>query len=76
MPLYEYQCSACGQRFEELVSAGSSAPACPSCACAEVTRILSSVCGRTSDKGAGNQFAPGPFPTSMGCGSGGGGGFS
>lgn len=74
MPLYEYQCSACGCRFEDLVSANAPAPACPSCASRDVTRILSNVCGRTSDKGAAKDFAPGPFPTNMGCG--GGGGFS
>ena len=74
MPLYEYQCDACGCRYEELVSASSpssDAPACPSCLSREVTRILSAVCGRGSDKGASEGPASGPFPSSMGCGSGG-----
>lgn len=30
MPLYEYQCRGCGERFEELVS-GTSQPLCPGC---------------------------------------------
>ena len=76
MPLYEYQCSACGNRFEDLVAVDAPAPACPSCGGAQVTCILSSVCGRTSDKGSATPFAPGPFPTSLGGGCGGGGGFS
>ncbi|MFZ5427642.1 MAG: FmdB family zinc ribbon protein [Thermodesulfobacteriota bacterium] len=73
MPLYEYQCKACGRRFEELVSASAGAPPCPACKSADVERILSSVCGRTSAKSDDGGFAPGPFPTNMGggCGSGG-----
>lgn len=72
MPLYEYQCRACGKRFEELVSASGPAPACPACQSPDVARILSPVCGRTQDKG-GSDFASGPFPTSLGggCGQGG-----
>ena len=32
MPIYEYRCTACGDRFEELVSASTkAAPPCPSC---------------------------------------------
>jgi len=71
MPLYEYQCGACGQRFEELVSVSAEAPACPSCGAAGATRILSAVCGRASGKGTADSPAAGPFPTNMGCGSGG-----
>ena len=32
MPLYEYQCTACGHRFEQLMSSSSvKDPACPTC---------------------------------------------
>jgi putative FmdB family regulatory protein len=32
MPIYEYQCAACSDRFEELVSASAAkSPPCPSC---------------------------------------------
>lgn len=33
MPLYEYECSACGERFEKLVAASEkdSGGACPEC---------------------------------------------
>jgi putative FmdB family regulatory protein len=41
MPLYDYQCRACGHRFEALVRAGSDAPTCPSCRSADLERLLS-----------------------------------
>ena len=44
MPIYEYECSACGNRFEELVysSAEGDTPKCPKCASEEVNRAISS----------------------------------
>jgi putative FmdB family regulatory protein len=30
VPIYEFECGACGERFEELVPAGEDAP-CPAC---------------------------------------------
>ncbi len=41
MPLYEYQCRACGHGFETLVR-GSDRPACPACHSADIERLLSS----------------------------------
>lgn len=52
MPLYEYRCRECGERFERLVrpapaaassGADRSSPAivCPACVSAEVERLLS-----------------------------------
>jgi len=38
MPIYEFECEACGERFEELVAAGSTV-ACGSCG-SELTRRL------------------------------------
>ena len=29
MPLYEYECTICGTRFESMHQTGASAPACP-----------------------------------------------
>ena len=40
MPLFEYECRACGRQFEYLTRAGQS-PACPSCASAELEKRLS-----------------------------------
>jgi putative FmdB family regulatory protein len=40
MPIYEYACKSCGQRFEALVRRDE-VPACPSCGAAELDRLLS-----------------------------------
>ena len=42
MPIYEFECGACGERFEELVPAGTESSACPACGAAEVPRRFSS----------------------------------
>ena len=42
MPVYEYRCDECGERFEELVSAASAkAHRCPKCGSVSVTRLYS-----------------------------------
>jgi len=40
MPVYEYACCQCGERFEELVL-GSEIPRCPRCASRELEKQLS-----------------------------------
>lgn len=44
MPIYEYECSACGERFERLTSARAkdSRTACPSCGAEDTGRVPSS----------------------------------
>jgi putative FmdB family regulatory protein len=43
MPLYEYQCRACGNRFEALVRpSDTEGPACPSCKSNDLERLISS----------------------------------
>ena len=46
MPIYEYECSACGHRFEKLIRPSSTTPAaalaCVSCGGAELRQLLSS----------------------------------
>jgi putative FmdB family regulatory protein len=66
MPIYEYTCSTCAHRFEELVSAdGRTLVACPECASSEVTKLFSSFAMRSSSVG-------GDMPrASMGGGGGG-----
>ncbi len=34
MPIYEFECGRCGERFEELVPAGTASHACPACGAA------------------------------------------
>jgi putative FmdB family regulatory protein len=41
MPIYEYACPGCGERFEQLVRRFGDAVACPSCASADVEKQLS-----------------------------------
>lgn len=42
MPVYEYRCERCDERFEELLpSSTAPMPPCPSCGGADVTRVFS-----------------------------------
>lgn len=80
MPLYEYRCTYCRIRFEELVSLSGPDPACPRCGCPDTTRVLSPCLAKAG--------GPNPVKRLMaqrdarkagggcGSGSGGGGGFS
>jgi putative FmdB family regulatory protein len=44
MPIYEFECEECGERFEELMaSAAVPAPVCPRCESPRTRRRLSSV---------------------------------
>jgi putative FmdB family regulatory protein len=42
MPIYEFECEKCRNRFEELLSAGAEDPACPECG-SRARRLLSPV---------------------------------
>ena len=41
MPMYEFVCSACGRRFEELVAVGTTTATCPGCGARGAERVLS-----------------------------------
>ena len=42
MPMFDFVCTKCGEKFEELVSAGDTAtPACPKCGAQQTERQLS-----------------------------------
>jgi putative FmdB family regulatory protein len=41
MPVYEFLCSACGERFEELVALGTASASCPACSTGGAERVLS-----------------------------------
>ena len=44
MPIYEYRCSACGERYEEFLSLSTKpAPPCPACGSKDVERLLSTI---------------------------------
>jgi putative FmdB family regulatory protein len=42
VPIYEFECTKCGARFEELVPVGETAP-CPQCKSSEVERRYSPI---------------------------------
>ena len=50
MPIFEYQCDDCGNKFEKLVrrSVEAAAVACPSCGRDRVTTQVSSFAARTN----------------------------
>jgi putative FmdB family regulatory protein len=44
MPIYEYRCTACGERFEEFLKLSTSpAPPCPKCGAEGVERLWSPI---------------------------------
>lgn len=43
MPIYEFECEKCGDRFEELVAAGVESARCPACGARKARRLLSPV---------------------------------
>jgi putative FmdB family regulatory protein len=43
VPVYEYECERCGERFEELVAGGAPNPGCPDCGAVGTRRLLSPV---------------------------------
>jgi putative FmdB family regulatory protein len=49
MPLYDFDCKACGRRFEALVRTGS-VPACPACQSTDLHRHLSTFAVSSADR--------------------------
>lgn len=42
MPIHEYECEKCGNRFEKLVLSGKDAPAeCPECRSKKLKKLIS-----------------------------------
>lgn len=60
MPIYEYQCRACGERFEHFArSTRDRGPRrCPACGSPEIERQFSTFAARGSDGGAGDDLCP------------------
>jgi putative FmdB family regulatory protein len=72
MPIYEYRCRACDERFEELVRSSGPAVACPSCGTADVERLLSVFAGVGGSSAAPSSPTPSQVLSSGvgGCGPG------
>lgn len=43
MPVYEFECEGCGERFEELTASDARSVACPHCGSERTRRLLSPV---------------------------------
>ncbi len=65
MPLYEYSCRSCGERFEILQRLGENGDhlACPACDHSEVEKVFSTFAAGAQSAGAG----PGPAAQAAGC---------
>ncbi len=69
MPIFEYQCNACGDEFEELVFDRDECPPCPKCGSEETGKLMSAVRSRTgggAPESAGEAEAP-AAAASSGC---------
>lgn len=55
MPIYEYICNACSEKFSLLqnYSAAGDGAECPKCASKETRKIISAFCCSSADAGAG-----------------------
>ena len=51
MPIYEFICGECNERFEELVRPGTESIPCPSCGKRDHVKRILSVCGFTVEGG-------------------------
>ena len=43
MPLYEYECKACGYEFETLIRTGDPTPTCTKCGSSQLEKLLHAV---------------------------------
>ncbi|HET7177458.1 MAG TPA: zinc ribbon domain-containing protein [Solirubrobacterales bacterium] len=43
MPIYEFECRECGNRFEELVAVGAENGVCPECGAGDARRLVSPI---------------------------------
>ncbi|RJQ53612.1 MAG: zinc ribbon domain-containing protein [Actinobacteria bacterium] len=49
MPIYEFRCSKCGEKFEDLVCAGTETATCPKCGAGEAKRLFSAFGVKSGD---------------------------
>ncbi|MEI7671968.1 MAG: zinc ribbon domain-containing protein [Deltaproteobacteria bacterium] len=40
MPIYEFECAACGHLFEQIMKVGEATPACPACGLMETKKLV------------------------------------
>ena len=59
MPIYDYRCRSCDERYDELVRRPDDAVTCPSCGSADAERLLSVFAGIGT---GGSSSASSPMP--------------
>jgi putative FmdB family regulatory protein len=59
MPIYDFACTACDERFDELARFDAPPPPCPACGGEETERLLSPFTAANAKSGFRN-FAPSP----------------
>lgn len=65
MPIYEYECRACGEQFDKLFLSLSRVPAeiaCPKCQSSETRRLISAPAVHTGEASSGQTEATDPTP--------------
>jgi putative FmdB family regulatory protein len=65
MPVYEYECESCGERFERLVRSMHQEPpglARPACQGTEVRRLISAPVVHSGGEGSGGEAEDAPAP--------------
>jgi len=50
MPIYEYSCDECGEKFEVLVQTPDAAVSCPACSSGKVEKLFSTFSARVAFK--------------------------
>ncbi|MCB0194805.1 MAG: hypothetical protein KDJ65_22840 [Anaerolineae bacterium] len=66
MPIYEYVCDQCGERFDKLFLSISRVPdeiECPHCESVEVQRIMSAAAVRSGDGAVGREIVEESTPS-------------
>lgn len=73
VPIYDYCCQACDERFDELVRSDAPPPSCPSCGADDSERLLSTFAVPNSPAGQRSwQRSAASAMAEMGCCGGGG----
>ena len=69
MPIYEYRCESCAERFEELVRRPDDTVSCPECGGTEAERLLSVFAGigASSSTSAAPDYSRLPTRAAGGC---------
>lgn len=56
MPIFEYQCAACGKEFEKLVRNAAAVPDCPACSSTDLRKKLSAFATISVASGSQSEF--------------------